>query len=48
MRHVLIAAALLGVLPAAAADFSGRVELLEKGKPSADKTLARAGRKSRT
>ena len=36
----IVAAALLGVLPASATDFSGRVELLEKGKPSADKTLA--------
>ncbi len=36
----IVAAALLGVLPATAADFHGRVELLEKGKPSADKTLA--------
>ncbi len=35
-----VAAALLGVLPASAAEFRGRVELLEKGKPSADKTLA--------
>jgi plastocyanin len=43
----LVAAASLGVLPAvfgalpaAAAEFHGRVQLLEKGKPSADKTLA--------
>ena len=36
----IVAAALLGVWPGAAADFSGRVELLEKGKPSTDKTLA--------
>ncbi len=36
----IAAAALLGVLPATAAEFRGRVELLEKGKPSADKTLA--------
>ena len=36
----IVAAALLGVWPGAAADFAGRVELLEKGKPSTDKTLA--------
>ncbi|MEO7795769.1 MAG: hypothetical protein ABIV06_13450 [Thermoanaerobaculia bacterium] len=36
----LVAVALLGVLPATAAEFRGRIELLEKGKPSADKTLA--------
>lgn len=36
----LVAAALIGVLPAGAAEFRGRVELLEKGKPSTDKTLA--------
>lgn len=36
----IVAAALLGVPPATAAEFRGRVELLEKGKPSADKTLA--------
>ncbi len=36
----IFAAALLGALPAGAAEFHGRVELLEKGKPSADKTLA--------
>lgn len=35
-----VAAALLGVLPALGGEFRGRVELLEKGKPSADKTLA--------
>ena len=35
-----VAAALLGVLPATAAEFRGRVVLLEKGQPSADKTLA--------
>lgn len=36
----IVAATLLGVLPASAADFRGRVALLEKGKPSADTTLA--------
>lgn len=36
----LVAAALIGVLPANAAEFRGRVQLLEKGKLSADKTLA--------
>jgi plastocyanin len=36
----LVAAALLGVWPAVAADLAGRVELLEKGKPAADKTIA--------
>ncbi len=36
----IVAATLLGVLPAGAADFRGRVALLEKGKPSADTTLA--------
>ena len=34
------AAALMGVVPAPALELRGRVELLEKGKPSADKTLA--------
>jgi plastocyanin len=34
------AAALMGVVPAPAAELKGRVELLEKGKPSADKSLA--------
>ena len=36
----IVAATLLGVLPAGAADFRGRVALLEKGRPSADTTLA--------
>lgn len=36
----IVAAASLGVAPLAAAEFRGRVELLEKGRPSADKTLA--------
>ncbi len=36
----ILAAALLGVAPATAAELKGRVELLEKGQPSADKTLA--------
>ncbi|MEO8275071.1 MAG: hypothetical protein ABI639_02570 [Thermoanaerobaculia bacterium] len=36
----IAAAVLLGALPAAGADFNGRVQLLEKGKPSVDKTLA--------
>ncbi len=36
----IVAAAFLGVLPATAAELQGRVQLLEKGKPSADRTLA--------
>jgi len=36
----IVAAALLGVFPVTAAEFQGRAELLEKGRPSADKTLA--------